>query len=580
MKKIFLLMTLVIFCSSFLSAQNPPENLDATKNGNNVTLNWVAPTTGIELLNEGFETTSWPPANWQIKKSVFSDSLTLITPSTSTWIHCSPASFDGSGAEYIHSGAYSAAIGYNCPDWNWLITPQINITSAAMMRFWVWYTNDASYTTKFKIAVLHNNVWTDILRYQQGTPSNVFYAPVNVSLNQFVGQTVKIAFIFMYNDGYEMGLDDITVSQNSMKLSQPDLSKFTKINAPRRALSAYDIENNSIRENTRMTLENYKVYRNGTTIATLPANTTTYNDYNLAVGTYNYYVTAVYDSAESDPSNTETVDISAAIIILSESFESGNFNMGTLANWVRINADGDGYQWEIAPSDIDAHTGNKCVWTQSYANGVGPLFPDNYLISSLISIPARPDSTRMSFWVAAVDPEWPSEHYVVKISNGGTTVADFTQTIYNSTLTDGLWHRVDLDLTQYAGTSIRVAWEHNQVSDQYAMRLDDVEFYYYPGNSNYSPDASASLYQNYPNPFNPSTTISFNLRQPSKVDLAVYNIKGEKVVTLARDLMASGNHNINWNGKDLNNKSVSSGVYFYKLTIGQNTQTRKMILMK
>ncbi len=90
----------------------------------------------------------------------------------------------------------------------------------------------------------------------------------------------------------------------------------------------------------------------------------------------------------------------------------------------------------------------------------------------------------------------------------------------------------------------------------------------------------STLKQNYPNPFNPSTTIEFNLQQPSKVDLSIYNIKGQLVKTLVKEVKESGNHKITWNGVDNNNNSVSSGVYFYKLSTAQHSEMKKMILVK
>ncbi len=90
-----------------------------------------------------------------------------------------------------------------------------------------------------------------------------------------------------------------------------------------------------------------------------------------------------------------------------------------------------------------------------------------------------------------------------------------------------------------------------------------------------------SLNQNYPNPFNPSTTISFALVKTGKVNLTVYNVIGQKVVTLLNnEQMTAGTHMTKWNGLDGNGHSVASGVYFYKLQAGKFTAVKKMILMK
>jgi len=88
------------------------------------------------------------------------------------------------------------------------------------------------------------------------------------------------------------------------------------------------------------------------------------------------------------------------------------------------------------------------------------------------------------------------------------------------------------------------------------------------------------LNQNYPNPFNPTTTINYSLKEDSKISLSIYNIRGQKVRLLVSDQLSAGQHSAIWNGKDDNNKSVSSGIYFYKLKTENFEKTKKMILMK
>ena len=88
------------------------------------------------------------------------------------------------------------------------------------------------------------------------------------------------------------------------------------------------------------------------------------------------------------------------------------------------------------------------------------------------------------------------------------------------------------------------------------------------------------LQQNYPNPFNPTTNINYSLKENSKVSLSIYNIKGQKVKQLVSEQLSAGQHSVVWNGKDNNGKSVSSGIYFYKLRTDNFEKTRKMILIK
>jgi len=85
---------------------------------------------------------------------------------------------------------------------------------------------------------------------------------------------------------------------------------------------------------------------------------------------------------------------------------------------------------------------------------------------------------------------------------------------------------------------------------------------------------------NYPNPFNPTTTISFSTSEAGFVSINIYNMKGQLVKTLVNENLDAAYHNVVWNGKDNRNKTISSGIYFYKMRTNNYTATKKMILMK
>ncbi|NTW48185.1 MAG: T9SS type A sorting domain-containing protein [Chlorobiales bacterium] len=84
-----------------------------------------------------------------------------------------------------------------------------------------------------------------------------------------------------------------------------------------------------------------------------------------------------------------------------------------------------------------------------------------------------------------------------------------------------------------------------------------------------------NLDQNYPNPFNPSTTINFTLLKSGRAVLEVYNVLGQKVATVFDKMLDKGQHSYRWNAK-----SLSSGVYFYKLVSGNYSATKKLMLLK
>jgi hypothetical protein len=87
--------------------------------------------------------------------------------------------------------------------------------------------------------------------------------------------------------------------------------------------------------------------------------------------------------------------------------------------------------------------------------------------------------------------------------------------------------------------------------------------------------------RNYPNPFNPETTIDFTIQIDSRIELSIYNIKGQKVKTLVQDEITRGTHSINWNGDDEKGNPISSGIYYYKLNVNGKTEAvHKCLLLK
>ncbi|MDZ4183014.1 MAG: T9SS type A sorting domain-containing protein, partial [Candidatus Cloacimonadaceae bacterium] len=84
----------------------------------------------------------------------------------------------------------------------------------------------------------------------------------------------------------------------------------------------------------------------------------------------------------------------------------------------------------------------------------------------------------------------------------------------------------------------------------------------------------------FPNPFNPNTTIAFELQKADKVEMVVYNLKGQKVRSLINEHRSSGKHQISWDGKDDGGRALSSGIYFLRLSTGKEVSSRKMILQK
>ena len=118
------------------------------------------------------------------------------------------------------------------------------------------------------------------------------------------------------------------------------------------------------------------------------------------------------------------------------------------------------------------------------------------------------------------------------------------------------------------------------ISGKYNYRLKQIDI---DGKYEYSNEIEVEVgipelfevAQNYPNPFNPSTTISFSIPEKSEVSIQIYNMLGQKVYTLVNENLEAGKYSYNFDAS-----AISSGTYIYRVTSGDNIETRKMLLIK
>ena len=84
----------------------------------------------------------------------------------------------------------------------------------------------------------------------------------------------------------------------------------------------------------------------------------------------------------------------------------------------------------------------------------------------------------------------------------------------------------------------------------------------------------------YPNPFNPETLIRVQVPETTTVEVAIYNIPGQKLRTLASGTFEAGLHRLTWDGHDRIGRELASGVYFYRMKAGSFLATRSLTLLK
>lgn len=88
------------------------------------------------------------------------------------------------------------------------------------------------------------------------------------------------------------------------------------------------------------------------------------------------------------------------------------------------------------------------------------------------------------------------------------------------------------------------------------------------------------LAQNYPNPFNPSTIIEYEVAHEGEVNISVYNLLGQKVITLVQEIKSPGRYRVEWSGKSTQGRLVPSGIYHYRLESQGLAISKKMLLLK
>lgn len=140
--------------------------------------------------------------------------------------------------------------------------------------------------------------------------------------------------------------------------------------------------------------------------------------------------------------------------------------------WTNIDADGDGYQWELN-RNWGNPTNTYSVVSRSRDELLGiNLTPDNYLVT-----PYKIDCQLLTFKACVMDPMYPNEYLGVAVSTEGNTDPDDFTTIWETEMTakpTGQWYHFSVDLREYSGQEIWVAFRHFNSKDQFAIMVDDI----------------------------------------------------------------------------------------------------------
>lgn len=235
-----------------------------------------------------------------------------------------------------------------------------------------------------------------------------------------------------------------------------------------------------------------------------------------------------------------------------------DFNDGIIS-WNTIDADGDGYNWEIR-TNWDDQSNPKSLTSRSVAPYTeDPLFPNNFLVT-----PYKLDCEEISFIANVQDISHPAEHLSVAVSTvSGTNPEDF-EIIWETTMTAkgaGGWKYFDVDLRAYQGEEIYVAIIHNECSDQFMVNIDDITLY---RTYNGVAEANINTVSIHPNP----TTDRVLVESEHVVDsYELYDITG--ALLLRREV---GSTNF-----DVDVRNLAAGTYVIKMNAESFVQTKRIV---
>ena len=228
---------------------------------------------------------------------------------------------------------------------------------------------------------------------------------------------------------------------------------------PATALSVGTTTSNSVTISWSGTADSYDVFNGETFVDNTTDTTYTFTNLNAS---NNYVFGVVANCSDGESSMMVTVNASTDCGIVDVFPYTQDFS-ATPACWILIDADGDGYNWEIP-------TGYSSIQSASYDNTAGALTPDNWLVSPQFAIPTG-SNYEVTWSATAQDQSWPAEHYGVFISTTGHDTADFTM-IDEWTLSTGVFNPV-IDLSSYAGQNIYIALRHFNCTDAFRLSIDD-----------------------------------------------------------------------------------------------------------
>ena len=438
------------------------------------------------------------------------------------------------GNNFFVFSSYNSASDYN----QYLITPELNIPAGTNLMFdfqYMGYSSSDNFKVMYSTTTNDISAFTELADYQ-----NVAEDWTETAVALPAG--TKYVAINYYGDyAYYLFVDNVSIAQvtaptvsitgiTSVEVGTP--AEFVAV-SPLAQTYAWTVDGTAVSSTTNTLIHTFTTTGNHTVGVTVTNSAGTANA-TLTVNAYSC------DGVQSLP--------------YFEGFEGG------IGCWNDVDNDADGYSWESSiVTGVEAYEGIGCMMSNSYVNNVGPLEPDNWLISPAIAIPS--EGATLTWFVAGQDPSYPAEHYDVKISTS-TALNSFTS-LFNETLTSGDWEQRSVNISgNYAGQNVYIAFQHHDITDMFAMKIDNVSVTAGVGIENHETTTSI-----YPNPAKNVLNITSN-ENINRVE--VFNMMGQMV----------GSYDANDTYTQINTTAFANGVYTVKIETENGTTTRKFTVAR
>lgn len=401
--------------------------------------------------------------------------------------------------------------------------------------------------------------------------------PVSLDLTPWTkNANVRIMFESYNGHGNSLYLDDLALTGEEMPTDNYD-AQIVEIISPK---SLYTegateitpqivIKNRGLEELNSLKLECY-LNNNNVYSGTWTGNLETFKKDTLSLPPmtleinprYTYEVVLSKPNGNSDANSEDNSLVKEFGVVELETIYLDNFE-NDLNNWEIEEP------WAITTEN--SYEGNSSV-TDS-PNGDYGISESNSITSPEINLVNYENATLSFFTRYEIEEDFDYVYLEISSDNGSTwkNLKSFTGEVT-------AWKENLISLAEFQNQKIKIRFRLE--SDNYisgdGIYIDNFKITgsYFTGIEENTP-REIKLYQNYPNPFNPETKINFYLANAQKINLSVFNYRGQKVAELANGAFKKGLHSVKFNALNL-----SSGVYFYKLKTSNDLITKKMILIK